>query len=66
MGDFEIDLVIGKNHKGALITVNNRVTGMVKIVIIDSKDSEIVNNKVVRMLYEFKPILKTITSDNDK
>ena len=66
LGDFEIDLVIGKDHKGALITANDRVTGKVKIAIIDSKDSEIVQNQVVKMLYEFKPILKTITSDNGK
>jgi IS30 family transposase len=39
---------------------------MVKIAIIDSKDSEIVQNQVIKMLYEFKPILKTITSDNGK
>ena len=39
---------------------------MVEIAIIDSKYSEIVSNEVVRMLYKFKPILKTITSDNYK
>ena len=44
MSDFEIDLVIGKDHKETLITSNNRVIGMVKIAIIDSKDSEIVRN----------------------
>jgi IS30 family transposase len=66
LGDFEIDLVIGKEHKRALITANDRVTGMVRISIIDSKDSEIVKNEVIKMLYEFKPILKTITSDNGK
>ena len=59
-------LFIGKDHKAALITANDRVTGKVKIAIIDSKDSEIVQNQVVKMLYEFKPILKTITSDNGK
>lgn len=66
LGDFEIDLVIGKHHKGALITANDRATGVVKITIIDSKDSEIVQSEVIKMLYEFKPILKTITSDNGK
>jgi IS30 family transposase len=66
LGDFEIDLVIGKDHKKALITANDRVTGVVKISIIDSKDSEIVKNEVINMLHEFKPILKTITSDNGK
>lgn len=66
LGDFEVDLVIGKNHKGALLTANDRATGMVKIAIIDSKDSEVVQKEVVKMLYKFKPILKTITSDNGK
>ena len=66
LGDFEIDLVIGKDHKRALITANDRVTGMVKISIIDSKDSEIVKNETIKMLEKFKPILKTITSDNGK
>lgn len=66
LGDFEIDLIIGKDHKGALITANDRVTGMVKIALIDGKDSEIVQNQVIEMLYEFKPISKTITSDNGK
>ena len=66
LGDFEIDLVIGKDHKRALITANDRASGIVKISIIDSKDSEILKNEVVKMLYEFKPILKTVTSDNGK
>ena len=30
IGDLEIDLVIGKDHKGALLTINDRVTGMLK------------------------------------
>ena len=27
-GDLEIDLVIGKDHKGALLTINNQATGI--------------------------------------
>lgn len=30
-GDFEIDTIIGKNHKGAIVTINNRATGLLKI-----------------------------------
>jgi transposase, IS30 family len=66
IGDFEIDLVIGKDHKGALVTANDRVTGISKIALISSKDSQIVKDAVVKLLYEFKPILQTITSDNGK
>jgi len=66
IGDFEIDLVIGKDHKGALLTANDRVTGMAKIKNVESKDSQIVKQAVIELLSEFKPILQTITSDNGK
>ena len=29
--DLEIDAIIGKNHKGAILTINNRVTSSVWI-----------------------------------
>ena len=29
LGDLELDTVIGRNHKGALQTINDRVTGLV-------------------------------------
>lgn len=66
LGDFEIDLIIGKDHKGALLTANDRVTGISKIKKIASKDSQIVKEAVIELLCEFKPILQTITSDNGK
>ena len=31
IGDLEIDLVIGKDHKGALLTINDRATGILKM-----------------------------------
>jgi len=30
-GDYEVDLIVGANHKGGLLTLNNRKTGIVKI-----------------------------------
>lgn len=66
VGDFEIDLVIGKDHKGALLTANDRATGIAKIKKIDSKDSQIVKDAIIELLSEFKPVLQTITSDNGK
>ena len=66
LGDFEIDLIIGKDHKGALLTANDRASGVEKIKKIDSKDATIVKEAVIELLHEFRPILKTITSDNGK
>lgn len=65
-GDLEIDLVIGKDHKGALLTINDRSTGVLKMKKIESKDAEIVKDATIELLKEWKPILKTITSDNGK
>lgn len=65
-GDFEIDLVIGKNHEKAILTANDRATGLTKIALLNSKSSEKVKEKTIEILAEFKVFLKTITSDNGK
>lgn len=65
-GDLEIDLVIGKDHKGALLTINDRSTGVLLMKKIESKDAEIVKDATIELLEKWKPILKTITSDNGK
>jgi transposase, IS30 family len=66
LGDFEIDLVIGKDHDGALLTANDRATGMLKMAKIDSKEARVVEQKIIEILEDWKPFLQTITSDNGK
>ena len=66
LGDLEIDLVIGKDHKGALLTINDRATGMLQMKKIESKDAEIVKLATIELLEKWKPFLNTITSDNGK
>jgi IS30 family transposase len=58
--------VIGKDHKGALLTINDRATGMLQMKKIESKDAEIVKNATIELLENWKPFLQTITSDNGK
>lgn len=65
-GDLEVDLVIGKDHKGALLTINDRATGMLQMKKIENKDAEIVKDTIIEMLGSWKPFLHTITSDNGK
>jgi IS30 family transposase len=66
IGDLEIDLVIGKNHKGALLTINDRATGVLKMAKIKSKEAKEVEEKIIELLIDWKLILHTITSDNGK
>ena len=66
IGDFEVDLVLGANHKGALVTINDRKTGFAKIKLVKSKDSKVVAKAIVQALKPYKNHLHTITSDNGK
>lgn len=54
-GDLELDTVIGKNHKGAMLTVNDRATGLCRLAKLEGKESE-----------PLKGLLKTATADNGK
>lgn len=63
-GDLEIALVIGKDHKGALLIIHDRAKGILKMAIIRSKESSIIQQKVVELLTIWKPIVFTITPGN--
>ncbi len=63
-GDFEVDLIIGKNHKQALVTANDRATGIFRIKKIESKEAINVENVIIEMLHDLD--VKTLTSDNGK
>lgn len=65
-GHFELDTIIGKGHKGAIITLNERASGMLWMRKVESKDAEIVIKKLAEMLEEIRPYLRSITGDNGK
>lgn len=65
-GDLEIDLIIGKNHKQAILTINDRATGVLKMGKLKSKNAKEVSEKAYELLREWKPMIKTITADNGK
>jgi transposase, IS30 family len=65
-GDLEIDTVIGKNHRGALLTINDRMTGMVWRQKLASKEAAPLTEKTIASLAEVKLLLHTITADNGK
>jgi len=65
-GDLEVDLIIGKAHQQAILTINDRASGMLKMQKVNSKESKIVCSAINKLLEEWKPYLPTITSDNGK
>ena len=65
-GDLEIDLVLGKDHKGALLTINDRATGILFMTKVESKSSFDIENATICLLKDWMPLIHTITSDNGK
>jgi len=66
IGDLEIDTVIGKNHKGALVTVVDRKSKFVLIKNVPNKEANVVTAALIEMIQPIKNITHTITSDNGK
>lgn len=65
-GDWEGDTIIGKNHKGALITLNERKSLYVKIGKLNNREAPLTADKAIDMLTPFKSLCYTITFDNGK
>ena len=65
-GDLEVDLIIGKNHNQAILTVNDRASGMLKMKKVASKEATVVTIAINEILEDWKPYLRTITADNGK
>lgn len=61
-----MDLIIGKNHKKALLTLNDRATGMADIALLEGKNASDVKDKIINILHIKKHQIHTITSDNGK
>jgi IS30 family transposase len=66
IGDWEIDTVIGKNHKGALVTIVDRKSKFTLIAQVDRKQSILVKEATFMLLNPLKSISHTITADNGK
>jgi len=65
-GDLEVDLIIGKHHKQAIVTINDRASGMLKMRKVNSKKADEVSQAIVDELQDWIPYLHTITADNGK
>jgi IS30 family transposase len=65
-GDLEIDLIIGKGHQQALLTINDRATGLLFMDKVLTKRAEEIQAKTIELLQDWIPLIKTMTSDNGK
>ena len=66
IGDWEIDTVIGKGHKGVLVTVVERLSKLTLIAKSANKTADSVTKAVIELLTPIKEMVHTITVDNGK
>ena len=66
IGDWEIDTVSGKRHKGVLIVAVERKSKQTFIDWSPHKRADLVSNAIIKMLKPYKEYVKTITFDNGK
>jgi len=63
-GDWEADTIIGKNHKGAILTLVERKSKFTLMANINGKKAAVLRKEMINLLAPFKPFVHTITSDN--
>ncbi len=65
-GDLEVDTIVGKDRKGAILTINDRATGVLRMKKLNGKCASELAEACISVLSSWKPKLKTITADNGK
>lgn len=64
-GDWEMDLIVGKWHKDAILTLCERSTNMLLMCrLMDGKKAQGVSDAVIRLLLPYRRCVRTITTDN--
>ena len=65
-GDWELDTIIGKNHKGAIVSMVDRSSKYTKLVLVKDKKASSVTKAIEETLYPIRDKVLTLTTDNGK
>ena len=66
IGDWEADTIIGKNHKGAIVTLDERKSKLRLAAPLPGKKAKYVKDAVTALFSPIKQFVTTITFDNGK
>lgn len=66
LGDWEADTIIGKNHKGAVVTLDERVSKLRLAYPLVRKKAVAVKEAIVALLSPLQSYVETITFDNGR
>jgi IS30 family transposase len=64
LGDWEADLVLGKQGTGAIVTLAERKSRLYLTKKVFSKDAVEVSNAIISLLSDYRDVCHTITFDN--
>jgi len=64
IGDWEVDTIIGKNHKQAMVSLTERKSRLTLIRKVERKTAQAVSEAVINLLVSLSRKAHTITADN--
>jgi IS30 family transposase len=66
IGDWELDTIIGKGHKQALVSLTERKSRLTLVAKVKRKSAELTSRSIRRLLKPIASQVLTLTSDNGK
>lgn len=66
LGDWEVDTLIGKQHRQAIVTLTDRKSRFALLGKVEQRRADLVTEMVVQLLRPFQDKAKTMTGDNGK
>lgn len=66
IGDWEVDTVIGKKHRQAIVTLVERKSGFLLMQKVEHRTAQAVGAAMMALLKPYRHRLHTLTSDNGK
>jgi IS30 family transposase len=64
LGDWEVDTIIGKGHRHAIVSLTERKSRLALLRKVERKTAQAVANAVIELLKLVPVRIRTITADN--
>jgi len=66
VGDWEVDTIVGKGHRQAIVSLTERKSRLVLLRKVERRTADLVSDAVIDLLQPISERLHTITGDNGK
>jgi len=66
LGDWEVDTIVGKGHRCAVVTLTERKSRLARLAKVERKTADLVSQAIQQLLGPLQNQVHTITADNGK